>query len=104
MIFLSFGATFSGSDCRPHLGTKYSMARPPKELCGKGHGARAEDRDMPRAPSDQLIDLIYDAAGDPRLWDRVLAEPSTRCGCILMLKTASIGSLRCSEAYGRAAT
>jgi hypothetical protein len=37
---------------------------------------------MPRAPSDQLIDLIYDAAVDPRLWDRVLVEPSTRCGCI----------------------
>ena len=56
---------------------------------------------MPRAPSDQLIDLIYDAAVDPRLWDRVLVEPSTRADASLC---ASIRSLGCSEAYGRAAT
>ncbi len=29
---------------------------------------------MPRAPSADLIDLIYDAAVEPRLWDRVLIE------------------------------
>ena len=29
---------------------------------------------MPRAPSDKLIDQIYDAAIEPQLWDRVLVE------------------------------
>jgi DNA-binding CsgD family transcriptional regulator len=41
---------------------------------------------MPRAPSANLIDLIYDAAVEPRLWDRVLIEIAdllTSTSCVL---------------------